>query len=237
MPSPVSPRLAVSGLPPTHSSLATAQTQSQTIRLRGTIESVDGSTLLFKPRSGPDVKVMLTPDASVLAIVKASLAEVKEGSFVGVAGTPQPDGSQRAIEVHIFPESMRGTGEGHREWDLQPASTMTNANVVQTVKSVDGQTLTMKYKGGEKKVVVPPNAPIVAYAPGDKTDLEAGVKIIVNAATKEPDGSLKAARINYGKDGQPRRCDASSARLDTLSNSGNSSSVMEIRCLQTDEHR
>jgi hypothetical protein len=121
--------------------------------------------------------------------------------FVGSTAMPQPDGSQKAIEVHIFPEAMRGTGEGHYAWDLEPNSTMTNANVEQSVTGVDGQTLTLKYKNGEKKILVTQDTVIVTYNPGDKADLVPGTKIFVGAAKKQPDGSLQAARINYGKDG------------------------------------
>jgi hypothetical protein len=142
-----------------------------------------------------------TDNALVVAIVKATLADIKPGSFVGVTGMPQADGSQRAIEVHIFPEAMRGTGEGHYAWDLRPQSTMTNANVEQAVAGVDGQTLTLKYKDGEKKIVVPPDTAIVTYTPGDKSELKPGVKIFIAAAKKQPDGTLQAPRVNYGKDG------------------------------------
>jgi hypothetical protein len=181
--------------------LAGPAAAQDTVRLRGTIERVDGSTLVVKSREGAEVKVTLPDNAMVVGITKASLADVKQGSFVGVTGMPQADGSQKALEVHIFPEAMRGTGEGHRPWDLRPQSTMTNANVEQTVAGVDGQTLTVKYKDGEKKIVVPPDTPIVTYVPGDKSDLKPGTKIFVNAGVKQPDGSLQAPRINYGKDG------------------------------------
>jgi Domain of unknown function (DUF5666) len=179
----------------------TAWAQDAPVRVRGTIDRVEGQTLVVKARDGAEVKVTLPDNAMVVAITKASLADVKQGSFVGVTGMPQADGSQRALEVHIFPEAMRGTGEGHRPWDLRPQSTMTNANVEQTVAGVDGHTLTMKYKDGEKKIVVPPDTPIVTYAPGDKSELKPGTKIFINAATKQPDGTLQAPRVNYGKDG------------------------------------
>ena len=144
----------------------------------------------------------LADNGGVTAIVKASLSDIKPGSFVGVGGMPQPDGSQKAIEVLIFSEPMRGTGEGHYPWDVRPQSTMTNANVEQTVTGVDGQTLTLKYKDGEKKkIIVPLDAPIVAFAPGDKGDLKPGSKSFIVAAKKQADGSLQAPRINYGKDG------------------------------------
>jgi hypothetical protein len=172
-----------------------------TVRVRGTIEHVDGNSLTVKSRDGAELKVALAPNALVVAIVKASLADIKQGSFVGVTGMPQADGSQRAIEVHIFPESMRGTGEGHYPWDLRPGSTMTNANVEQTVTGVDGQVLSVKYKEGEKKLIVPPDATIVTYMPGDRSELKPGTKIFVAFAKKLPDGTLEAPRVNYGRDG------------------------------------
>jgi len=172
-----------------------------TVRVRGAIERVDGNTLLIKTRDGAVAKVALASNALIVAIVKASLADIKQGSFVGVTGMPQADGSQRAIEVHIFPEPMRGTGEGHYPWDLRPGSTMTNANVEQTVSGVDGQTLSVKYKGGEKKLIVPPDATIVTYTPGDKNELKPGTKVFIAAAKKLPDGTLEAPRVNYGRDG------------------------------------
>ena len=180
--------------------LAWAQ-ESPPVRVRGTVERVEGQTIVVKARDGAELKVVLADNAMVVGIVKASMSDIKQGSFVGVTGMPQPDGSQRALEVHIFPESMRGTGEGHRPWDLQPQSTMTNANVEQTVAGIDGQTLTMKYKDGEKKIIVPPDTPIVTYAPGDKADLKPGTKVFIAAATKRRDGTLQAPRVNYGKDG------------------------------------
>jgi hypothetical protein len=172
-----------------------------TVRVRGTIERVDGPVYVVKARDGSELKVTLADNALVVAIVKASLADIKVGSFVGVTGMPQVDGTQKAVEVHIFPEAMRGTGEGHRPWDLQPKSTMTNANVEQVVAGVDGQTLLMKHKDGETKIVVPPDVPIVTYAKGDKGDLKPGTKIFIVAAKKQADGTLEAPRINYGKDG------------------------------------
>jgi outer membrane lipoprotein SlyB len=178
-----------------------ALAQGQPARIRGTIERVEGSTVTVKSRDGAEMKVDLPSDATVVGIVKSSLADVKQGSFVGVTGMPQPDGSQKALEIHIFPDAMRGTGEGHRPWDLQAQSTMTNASVEQTVASVDGQMLMVKYKDGEKKIVVTPETPIVTYAPGDRSELKPGVKVFVNRAEKQPDGSYKATRINYGKDG------------------------------------
>jgi len=180
---------------------ASATWAEDTVRVRGTIERVDGETLVVKSRDGGELKVVPANDASVVGIVKASLSDIKPGSFVGVTGMPQADGSPKAVEVHIFPEAMRGTGEGHRQWDLQPQSTMTNASVEQTVAGVDGRTLTLKYKDGEKKIVVPPDVPVVSYVPGDKSELKPGVKIFVAAATQASDGTLQAPRVNFGRDG------------------------------------
>ena len=173
------------------------------VRVRGTIERVEGDTFIVKSREGAELKVGLTDKALIVAIVKASLSDIKANSFVGVTGMPQPDGSQRALEVHIFPEAMRGTGEGHYAWDLRPQSTMTNGNVEQSVASADGQVLTLKFKDGEKKIVVPSDTPIVGYMPGDKSELKAGVKIFIGAAKKAPDGTLQTPRVNYGRDVAP----------------------------------
>ena len=175
-----------------------------TVRVRGTIEQVEGQTLMVKSRDGAELKVVLADNALVVGIVKASLSDIKPGSFVGVTGMPQADGSQKAIEVHIFPEAMRGTGEGHYPWDLRPQSTMTNANVVnveQTVTGVEARTLPMKYKDGEKKIIVPPDVPIVTYVMSDKNELKPGAKIFISAAKELPDGTLQAPRVNFGKDG------------------------------------
>jgi len=172
-------------------------------RVRGTIESVDGSTLVIKQGEGPDVTVKLTDNVQVFAVVPATLADVKPGAFIGVGAMPQPDGSQKAIAIHIFLEAQRGTGEGHRAWDLRPGSTMTNAAVETTASSVDGHMLTVKYKSGdktdEKKVIVPPDAAIVAYAPADRSELKPGAQIIIFGAQKQPDGTLQAQAVNVGK--------------------------------------
>jgi hypothetical protein len=181
-------------------SISAANAQDM-VRVRGTIDRVEGPVYVVKARDGGELKVMLADNGGVTAIVKSALADIKPGSFVGVASMPQADGSLRALEVLIFPEAMRGVGEGHYAWDLRPQSMMTNANVEQTVTGVDGQTLSLKYKDGEKKVLVPADTPIVSFAPGDKGELKPGAKIFIAAAKKQPDGSLQAARIGYGKDG------------------------------------
>jgi len=182
------------------STIALAQ-QPQNVRVRGEIASVDGPMLTVKARDGSELKVRLADNVAVSGIVKTQLSEIKPGSYIGVSAMPQPDGSQRALHIHIFPEAMRGTAEGHFPWDVRPSSTMTNATVEQTVAGVDGQTITVKYKDGEKKIMVPPEAPIVTYLPGDKTELKPGAKIFIVAAQKQPDGTLSAARVNVGRDG------------------------------------
>ena len=183
-------------------SVTFAQQQSPTVRVRGTVEGVDGPMLTVKSRDGRSTyKVKMADNVAVRGVVKASLSDIKENSFIGVTGMPQADGSQRAIEVHIFPESMRGTGEGHYPWDLRPQTTMTNANVEQLVTGTDGRTLTLKYKDGEKKIVTTPETAIVTYMPGDKSELKPGAKVFIGAAKKQPDGTLQTPRINYGKDG------------------------------------
>jgi hypothetical protein len=180
-------------------SIATAQAPNL-VRVRGTIDHLDGATYVIKARDGAELKVTLADKPQIAGVVKASLSDIKQGSFVGVTAMPQADGSLRALEVHIFPESMRGTGEGHYPWDLQPQSTMTNANVEQVVTAVDGQTLTLKYKDGEKKIFVPADAPIVTYAPGDKGDLKPGAKVFIIAA-KQADGTLEGRAWRVGRDG------------------------------------
>ncbi len=171
-----------------------------TVRVRGTIESIDGSTYVIKARDGAELKVALADKAQMAAVVKASLADIKQGLFVGVTAMPQADGSLSAVEVHIFPEAMRGTGEGHYSWDLRPQSTMTNANIDQVVTAVDGQTLTLKYKDGEKKIFVAADTPIVAYVRGDSNDLKPGAKVFI-AAVKQPDGTLQGRAWRVGRDG------------------------------------
>ena len=180
--------------------VSAAQAQD-TVRLRGTIERIDGPAFVIKTRDGSEVKLTVTDNPLLVAIVKASVADIKPGMFVGSTGMTQADGSQKAVEVHIFPESMRGTGEGHYDWDLKPQSKMTNANVEQTVAGTDGQTLMVKYKGGEKKLIVTPDTPIVTYVTGDRADLKPGTAVFIGAAKKQPDGSLETPRITYGKDG------------------------------------
>ena len=178
-----------------------ASAADDTVRIRGTIESVEGPVYVVKNRDGAELKLTVTDNPLFVAISPSTMADIKPGMFVGSAGMMQADGTQKAIEVHIFPESMRGTGEGHYDWDLKPQSKMTNANVEQTVAGVDGQLLSVKYKDGEKKLLVTPETVVVTYVPGNKDDLKPGTKIFVGAAKKQPDGTWQTPRITYGKDG------------------------------------
>jgi len=182
-------------------SFAWAQ-QAPPLRVRGTIEKVDGDTLTVKTRQGETATVKLAPDVRVAAMTKATLGDIKQGGFIGVTAMPQPDGSQRAIGIHIFMESQKGVVQArHFGWDREPGSTMTNANVETSVSSVDGQVVMVKYPEGEKKVIIPPNTNIVAMAPGSKADLKPGAAFIIMAAQKQPDGTLVAPAINVGRDG------------------------------------
>jgi len=181
-------------------SVAWAQ-QPPPVRIRGSIEAVDGSLLTIKSREGDEMKVRMTDNVAVWGVAKTELSEIKPGSYIGVSAMPEPDGTQKALAVHIFPESQRGAAEGFRPWDLRPNSTMTNATVAETVKGTDGQNILVKYKDGEKKVVVPPGTPIVTFVAGDKSEVKPGAKIIIFGATKKDDGVLEANRVNVGRDG------------------------------------
>jgi len=170
----------------------------QVVRVRATIESVDGSLITAKSRDGAEIKVKLADNAPVTEIIKASLADVKTNSYVAVTGLPQPDGSQKAIALYIFPEAQRGLAEGHRPWDFQSNSTMTNATVDNEVAGADGQTLTLKYKDGEQKVLVTPATEITTATKKSAADLKPGQKISVFAAKKLSDGSVEAPNLNFG---------------------------------------
>jgi hypothetical protein len=179
---------------------AIAQKAPVPTKVRGAIEAVDGDTLTVKSRSGEDFKLHMTADVRVVGLTKISLSDIKVGSFIGTTTVPGPDGMPTAVEVHVFPESMRGTGEGSRSFDLKPNSTMTNATVSESVVGNDGHTLLVKYKDGEKKVLVTPETPVVTYVPSDKSDLKAGAKVI--AFMKQlPDGSFETNRVSVGRNG------------------------------------
>ena len=181
--------------------LAAWAQQPPTVRIRGTIEAVDGSLLTVKSREGTDMKVRLTDNVTVVGVAKTAISEIKQGSYIGVSAMPEPDGTQRALAVQIFPEAQRGVAEGFRPWDLRPNSTMTNATVAETVAGTDGEIILVKYKDGEKKVVVPPDTPIVSFIAGDRSELKPGARIIIFSATRKEDGSLEAAPVNVGRDG------------------------------------
>ena len=172
----------------------------ETMRVTGTIEAADANSITVRALEGGGTnKVTLTPDAKVFDVSTTTLAEVKPGAFIGVGATPNPDGSQRAIRVTVFAESQRGLGEGFRPWDRAPKGTMTNATVAETVKGVDGQMLTVKYKGGEKRIVVPPDARILAYSVGDRGELKVGAHVAILRAKRKLDGTWEADRVNVGR--------------------------------------
>jgi hypothetical protein len=180
---------------------APAYADGTPVRVRGSVVSLDGSKLVVHAKDGKDVTVSLKDKYAVLAVVKSSMADInKQGTFIGTATVAQPDGSLRALEVVVFPDSLRGFGEGHYPWDLGPSSMMTNATVANAVKSVDGQTVTATYKGGEKKIDIPANVPIVAVVPADKGDITPGAIVFV-PTEKQADGTLISGAVLFGKDG------------------------------------
>jgi hypothetical protein len=184
-------------------SFALPATAQDTVRVRGTVERIEGPVFVVKARDGAELKLTVTEDHPLfVVIVPGKMSDIKPGMYVGSAGTMQEDGTQKAIEVHIFPESMRGTGDGHYDWDLLPKSKMTNGNVEQAVTGVDGPMLSVKYKDGEKKLVVTPQTVVVTYEMGKREDIQPGTKIFVSAAKKQPDGTLQTPRITYGRNGE-----------------------------------
>lgn len=171
------------------------------VRIRGTIEKLDGQSLTVKDRSGQSMNVKLADNVMVVGIFKGSVADIGSGKFIGTTTVGERDGALVAHEVHIFPENMRGTGEGHYDWDLKPKSKMTNANVAKIVKMAGDQVMTVQYKGGEKQILVTKDTVVVTYKPADKGELKPGAPVFV-IAQKQPDGSLTAARVNVGMNGQ-----------------------------------
>ena len=180
--------------------VASAAQAQQAQRLRGTIQRVDGNILFVKGPDGAPATIKLADNAAIVTIHKASAADIKEGDYIGSGAVPQADGTQKAVEVHIFAASQRGQGDGHRPWDGAANGTMTNGAVGNLVKGVNGPVLLVKYKDGEKKVIVGPNTPIVRYEVGSKADLKAGEPFTVQAAAKQADGTFTTARINVGRD-------------------------------------
>jgi len=169
--------------------------------IRGEIVSVDGANVAVKTKSGESLSLHLKDSQPIAAVIPATLADIKPGVFVGTAAVPGKDGALTAMEVHIFPEAMRGTGEGFRPFDLAPGSTMTNANISAAVDTVSGQKLTLTYKGGEQTVTIDKATPIVTFAPGAVADLKPGASVDLFGAAKTADGVYEAGRIVVGRDG------------------------------------
>lgn len=170
------------------------------VRVRGTVESIDGQDLAVKSRDGSSVKIKLAPDYTVTAVVKADMTDVSVGKYVGIAALPQANDAEKALEVLILPESARGSGEGHYPWDLTPDSMMTNATIAAAAEQADGRALTLKFKDGENRIIVPNDVPIVTFAPGDRSLLVPGAGVLVSVV-RQPDGIMTASRVVVGKDG------------------------------------
>jgi hypothetical protein len=186
--------------------VAFAQTPAPTVRLRATIEKIDATSITVKERSGEVITLVRPANMDVSEVYPLALADIKPGSYIGTAAIPQADGSQLALEVLVFPEAARGTGEGHRPWDLRPESTMTNATVADLAAAPSsvpgGQKLTLKYKDGEKTVIVPPGVPVVSFKPGNADQqalLVPGAKVMITA--QEKDGKPTALRVLVGRNG------------------------------------
>ena len=171
------------------------------VRIRGTVEKIDGQMLTVKANSGQSMTIKMADNFAVMGIAKAGLDDIASGKFIGTTTVGERDGALVALEVHIFPEAMRGTGEGHYDWDLRPTSKMTNANVANVTAMGKDRVLMVQYKGGEKKVLVPESAAIVSFTPADKSELKPGASVFVNSQ-RQPDGTLTAPRVNVGLNGQ-----------------------------------
>jgi hypothetical protein len=184
------------------SAVAVAQAPANPpVRIRGTVEKLDGQMLTVKSRAGESVNIKLADNYIVVGITKAGLDDIISGKFIGTTSVGERDGALVALEVHIFPEAMRGTGEGHYDWDLRPSSKMTNANVANVTSVGKDRVMTVQYKGGEKKVLVPADTAVVAFAPAERSEIKTGAQVFVNAQ-RQPDGSLAAPRVNVGLKGQ-----------------------------------
>jgi hypothetical protein len=179
---------------------ASAFAQGSPVRVRGTVVSLEGTKLVVHAKDGKDITVNLNENFAALAVVKSSMADIKEGTFIGTATVTQPDSTLRSLEVVVFPDKMRGTGEGHYPWDLGSSSMMTNATVSNAVKGIEGQTITVTYKGGEKKIDVPANVPVVTIVPATKEEIKPGAIVFV-PTMRQADDSLKGGAVLFGKDG------------------------------------
>ena len=177
---------------------APARADGTPVRVRGTVVSLEGSKLVVHAKDGEDVTVSLKDKYAALAVVRSSMEDIKQDTFIGTATVAQPDGSLRAVEVVVFPESLRGFAEGHYPWDLGPSSMMTNATIANKVQGVDGETVSVTYKGGEKKITIPTNVPIVAVVPADKSEITPGVIVFI-PTEKQADGTLLGGAVLFGK--------------------------------------
>ena len=180
--------------------VAPAHADGTPARVRGSVVSLDGPKLVVHAKDGKDVSVSLADNFAALAVVKSSMADIKQGTFIGTATVTQPDSTLRSVEVVVFPDNLRGTAEGHYPWDLGPSSMMTNATVANAVKGVDGQTVTVTYKGGEKKIDIPADVPVVAVVPASKEDIKLGATVFV-PSLRQSDGTLISGAVLFGKDG------------------------------------
>ena len=191
--------LALIGLVTLFAAGAQAQSQAPQTQIRGTVERLDGQSLTVKTQEGTTT-ITLAPNYSVGAVVKAATADIKKGSFIGVGARMLPGGGLSAVQVFIFPEAMRGTGEGHRPWAVLPDSTMTNATVAETVSRVDGSSVTLTYPGGEQTIAITPEANIIMAAPAEAADIVAGVQVALTAS-RQADGSLSSSRVTIARAG------------------------------------
>jgi hypothetical protein len=180
---------------------ASAFAEDTPARVRGTLQKMEGNSLTIATQGGKEASVTLKDGAPVIAVTKGAMSDIKSNSFVGITAMPQPDGTQKAVEVHVFEESLRGTGEGHYPWDLMPSSTMTNGAVAEQVQKVEGNTLQVKYKDGEKTIVVPSNAEVVNLVAGGKDDLKTGAHVFIPRWEKQGDGAWQATVVVVGRDG------------------------------------
>lgn len=179
---------------------ATAAQAQQNVRVRGTVEKLDAEGTVVKTMDGQTIPLKFAPNLTVAVVVKAQVSDIKPGAFIGAGARPQADGTLKAIQILIFPEAQRGTGEGHRDWSAMPQTTMTNATVAETVSNVSGPELTLKYKDGEKKLLIGPDANIITTKPGERADLKIGTEL-VTTAVKNADGTYTTSRVTVGKDG------------------------------------